>query len=140
MKEKLLNFTFCLFCMICILFIFTHNHEVASIIIQAVNLFLNRVFVSLFPMFIINDLLIHFQLPYYFYITFHSVFQKIFKTSGICAYVFVMSLISGTPSQAYILKNLVENNKISEEEASHYLYFTYFSNPLFFGFYAFPII
>ena len=42
-----------------------------------------------------------------------------------------MSLISGTPTNAYILKSLVSTNKISDAEATHYLYFTYFSNPLF---------
>lgn len=131
MKEKILNFTFCLFSILCIIFIFKNNKEVATIMIKATNLFLNKVFVSLFPMFIINDLLIAFHFPYYFYILFHTLFKKIFHTSGISAYVFIMSLISGTPSNAYILKNLVETNKITEEEASHYLFFTYFSNPLF---------
>lgn len=131
MKEKFLNFTFCLFCLISIFFIFINNQEVAKILIEAVNLFFKKVFVSLFPMFIINDLLISLNMPYYFYKIFHSLFSTIFKTSGICAYVFIMSLISGTPSNAYILKSLVENDKLSKAEASHYLYFTYFSNPLF---------
>ncbi len=131
MKEKIFNFIFCIFCFISIIFIFTNNTEVANIILDATNLFLKRVFVSLFPMFIINDIMISLNIPYYFYKLFNKLFNKIFKTSGICAYVFIMSLISGTPSNAYILKNLVENNKISNKEASHYLYFTYFSNPLF---------
>jgi len=111
--------------------IFKNNKEVADVIINATNLFLNKVFVSLFPMFIINDFLINANLPFYFYKIFNKPFKRIFKTSGICAYVFIMSLISGTPSNAYILKNLVERNKLTNEEASHYLYFTYFSNPLF---------
>lgn len=131
MKEKILNFTFCLLCIICLIFIFQNNNEVASIIMNAVNLFFSKVFVSLLPMFIINDILISLNFPYYFYIIFNNIFKKIFKTSGICAYVFIMSLISGSPSNAYILKSLVENNKITSEEANHYLYFTYFSNPLF---------
>lgn len=131
MKEKIGNFTFCLFCMIAIFFIFQNNLKVANIIISAINLFLNKVFVSLFPMFILNDLLIAFSFPYYFYLLFNSIFRKHFSTSGICAYVFVMSLISGTPSNAYILNSLVENKKLTREEANHYVSFTYFSNPLF---------
>lgn len=131
MKKNIFNFTFCLLCVICIFFIFSHNSDVARIIITAVNLFLNKVFVSLFPMFIINDILIALSFPFYFYIIFKTLFKKLFKTSGICAYVFFMSLISGTPSNAYILKSLVENKNITELEATHYLTFTYFSNPLF---------
>ena len=131
MKEKLLNFTFCLFSFLSIFFIFKNNKEVASIIIEAVNLFFKRVFVSLFPMFILNDILIFLNIPYYFYLIFNKIFLKVFHTSGIGAYVLFMSLISGTPSNAYILKELVSERKISEKEASHFLSFTYFSNPLF---------
>ena len=131
MNEKISNFTFCLFCFISIIFIFTNNKEVAIIIINAVNLFLQKVFVSLFPMFIINDILINLNVPYYFYLIFNKLFSKIFKTSGLGAYVFIMSLISGSPSNAYILKELTVNNKISILEANHLLQFTYFSNPLF---------
>ena len=131
MKKKLMDFTFCLFCFISIIFIFKNNKEVANVIIEAVNLFLKKVFVSLFPMFILNDILINLNIPYYFYLLFNKLFLKVFKTSGLGAYVFIMSLISGTPSNAYILKELVELEKISLEEANHFLTFTYFSNPLF---------
>ena len=131
MKEKISNFTFCLFCFISIFIIFKHNAEVATIIIKAVNLFLTKVFVSLFPMFIINDILINLNIPYYFYLIFNKLFVRVFHTSGLGAYVFIMSLISGTPTNAYILKELVNDQKLSSKEASHYLMFTYFSNPLF---------
>lgn len=131
MKKKLMDFTFCVFCFISLIFIFKNNKEVANVIIEAVNLFLKKVFVSLFPMFILNDILINLNIPYYFYLLFNKLFLKVFKTSGLGAYVFIMSLISGSPSNAYILKELVELEKISLEEANHFLTFTYFSNPLF---------
>ena len=131
MKEKIGNFTFCLFCFICIFFIFYNNKEVAAIIIEATNLFLIMFIVSLFPMFIINDILINANVPYYFTRLCNRFFIKIFHTNGLGAYVFFMSLISGSPSNAYILKGLVEEEKLTEEEASHLLTFTFFSNPLF---------
>ncbi len=131
MKEKYLDFTFCFICVISIVFIFKNNTEVALTIIEACHLFLTKVFVSLFPMFIINDILISINIPYYFYKLFNKPFTKLFKTSGLASYVLIMSLISGTPSQAYILKNLQKENKITINEANHFLYFTYFSNPLF---------
>ena len=131
MKEKFLNFIFCLFCFTSIFLILKNNTEVAEVIINAVNLFFKKVFVSLFPMFILNDLLISLNIPYYFYLLFNKLFIKVFSTSGLGAYVFIMSLISGTPSNAYILKELVEEKNLTNEEASHLLAFTYFSNPLF---------
>ncbi len=131
MKEKIINFTICLLIFITIFFIFNHNTLIASTILQGINLFFTKVFVSLFPMFIINDFLISLNIPYYFSKIFHNLFSKLFNTSGTCAYVFFMSLISGTPSSAYIIKNLYADHLISLEEANHYLTFTYFSNPLF---------
>lgn len=77
MKEKILNFTFCLFCFMSIILIFKHNKEVANVIINATNLFLKKVLVSLFPMFIINDILIHLDIPYYFYKIFNQSIYKI---------------------------------------------------------------
>ncbi len=131
MKEKILNFTFCLCLFTLIYIIFKNNKEVSLVILDALNLFLTRVFVSLFPMFIINDLLINENIPFYFYKLFNNLFKKIFKTSGILAFILIMSLISGTPSSAYIIKNMYLDKKITVEEANHYLMFTYFSNPLF---------
>ncbi len=131
MKEKCLNFTFCLICFISLIFIFTHNSAIMSTIKSAIDLFFTRVFPSLFPMFILNDLLISLNVPHLFYHLFHNFFPLIFRTSGISSYVFIMCLLSGTPSQAYILTNLVSQNYLTPEEANHYLYFTYFSNPLF---------
>ena len=131
MKKKLKDLSFCFMCFLIITFLITHNKIVATTLIDAVNLFLRKVFVSLFPMLIINDILIQKNIPIYFYHLFKSIFPKIFKTSGIASYVLIMSLLSGTPSNAYILKELVNNKQIKTDEANHLLMFTYFSNPLF---------
>ncbi len=121
MKKNILNFTFCLCLVWAIVIIFSYNKEVQAIILEGLNLFFNRVFVSLFPMFILNDLLIWSNIPIYI----------ARKTKSLSFYVFFMSLISGSPSNAYMLKNLVNNNYLTIGEANYYLYFTYFSNPLF---------
>lgn len=131
MKKNITNFIFNLFLVWIIFFLFSYNKEISIVILEGMNLFLTKVFVSLFPMFLLNDILINQNIPYYFYLIFNNIFKKIFKTSGILAYVLIMSLISGTPTNAYILKNLVNNNFLTYQEANHYLYFTYFSNPLF---------
>ena len=131
MKEKLLNFTFCLFCFFSLFLIFKNNKEVTNIIINALNLFFKRVFPSLFPMFILNDFFQNLNLPFYFYLIFNKPFTKIFNISGIGCYLFIMSLLSGSPTQACIIKNLVNTNQITIKEANHFLMFTYFSSPLF---------
>ena len=100
-----------------IILIFKYNNIVLSSTISATKLWFYKVFPYLFIMIIINDSLINLNII------------KLFKNSSI--YVFLMSLISGTPSSAYILGNLYKNNSLSQNNANYILLFTYFTNPLF---------
>ncbi len=113
MKKILLYLTI----FILILIIFLNYSIVLDSTIYAVNLWLYKVFPYLFIMIIINDILIS------------SDFESLFKNNSL--YVFVMSLLSGTPTSAYIISNLYKQNKMSKNNANITLLFTYFSNPLF---------
>ena len=113
MKKILLYLTI----FILILLIFFNYSVVLDSTIFAVNLWLYKVFPYLFIMIIINDILIC------------SDFQSLFKNTSL--YIFIMSLLSGTPTSAYIITNLYKLNKISKNNANITLLFTYFSNPLF---------
>ncbi len=131
MKQKIIQFLLFLLSLLSLVFIFFHNKEVASVILDSCNIFLKKVFVSLFPMFILNDIFISLGLPQVLAITMTPIFKVLFKTNGLVAYVFFMSMLSGTPSNAYILKELVRENAMDIKSANHALTFTYFSNPLF---------
>lgn len=111
--------------------IFLHNQEVKEQIIFGTELWITKVFPSLFPMFILSELLIAYQFPDLLAKIFSTPFQKFFHATPYGAFAFFMSLISGTPSSAYIIKQLVLEKKITEEDANHLLTFTFFSNPLF---------
>ena len=113
MKRKLLYLTI----LILIFLIFKNYTTVLDSTVLAVELWLYKVFPYLFIMIIINDILIS------------ANFASMFKNASI--YVFVMSLLSGTPTSAYIITNLYKNNKMSKNNAHITLLFTYFSNPLF---------
>lgn len=91
----------------------------------------NNIFPSLFPFFMLSELL-----SYYGFIEFSSelckgVMQKVFKMRGECAFILILSLISGFPSNAKFTKELYEKGMIDEKEGSKILTFTHFSNPLF---------
>ena len=131
MKEKIVNFIYIMISFTILLIIFKNNSNIKEITFDSISLFINKVFSSLFPMFIMQDVLIDLNVPYYFYIIFNKPFNKLFKISGTLSYIFIMSLISGTPTNSYIIKKLYDDGYISSEEASHSLYFCYFSNPLF---------
>lgn len=114
-----------------LLLILFQSGEVKQNIITATELWITQVFPSLFPMFIVSDLLIHYHFPELLANILGKPFAKIFHTSSYGIFVFIMSILSGTPSSAFILKDLTEEGKLTKEEASFLLSFTFFSNPLF---------
>ena len=100
-----------------IILIFKNYEIVLKSALDATTIWLNKVFPYLFIMIIIQDLLINLN------------FSSFFKNTAI--YIFIMSLLSGTPSGTYIISKLKEQNIISKEYANTCLIFTFFANPLF---------
>ena len=96
-----------------------------NIIIDSVNasldIFINNIFVSLFPFFLLADILINYNYIYYL--------SKIFKFKY--SYIILMSMISGLPSNAKYISNLLDNNQISTHDAEILLSITFFPNPMF---------
>jgi len=114
-----------------LLLIFFNSQEVKQNIITATELWATAVFPSLFPMFILSHLLIDYQFPEFLSNLCGKTFTKLYKTSSYGLFVLIMSFLSGTPSSAFLIKDLTERKKITIEEANFLLSFTFFSNPLF---------
>lgn len=113
MKRKIIY----LCCFTFIFLSFKNYTLVLNSTVLAVELWLNKVFPYLFIMIVINDILIK------------ANFSKVFKNPS--TYIFIMSILSGTPSSAYIAGNMTRENKISKQYGNTTLLFTYFNNPLF---------
>jgi len=131
MKNKSFKYLIICICLFIVYFILTNNKLINENIIFAINLWITKVFPSLFPMFILNELLIFSDLPKIISKFFNKLAHKTLKISGTSLYVFIMSIFSGTPSNAIILNKLIENNAITKEEASLTLSYTFFSSPIF---------
>lgn len=131
MKKAKKNFIMVCGILILLLLILQNSLRVKENIIFSVELWLTQVFPSLFPMFVLSDLLIQYNFPNYLANVLGPIFTKIFRTSPNGVFIFIMSLISGTPSSAFLLKSFLEEKLINEKEASFLLTFTFFSNPLF---------
>lgn len=113
MKRKLLIISIIAF----IGLIFTNYNLVLTSTIKATDIWLNKVFPYLFIMIILNELLINLD------------FAHLFKNAS--HYIFIMSLLSGSPTSAYIINSLYQENYLTKNNANLNLLFTYFSNPLF---------
>lgn len=113
MKKKIIYLTI----FSCFILIFKNYYILRTTIFNAFNLWLNNVFPFLFIMIILNDILLSLNIFNYF--------------SNKYNYIFFTSLLSGTPSNAYIIKNLYQKKIINNKVANYSLLTTYFCNPLF---------
>lgn len=128
-KIKKYSLTFLIFTIIILLF--KYNYILQKSVIDGVTLWLTKVFPSLFIMFILNDLIINLDILNSLTKLINPIFNKIFKTTGNCSDVFMLSIFSGTPASAFIIKEMLNTNQITINDANKLISFTFFSNPLF---------
>lgn len=112
-----------------LLFIFNRQMILLSGI-EAINVWTNTIFPLLFPTFILSDLLIASGLVNIITKLVGKVYSKIFKLSPYGMYIFLISLIAGTPTNAKNLKILRDNNYINDLEITKILSTCIFFNPL----------
>ena len=111
--------------------ILTESESILNSVSFSLNIFKNNIFPSLFPFFVLSNLLIKCGIPEFMGNLFKGIMNKVFKIKGVCAFIFFMSIISGNPANAKYTRELYLENKINKYEATKILCFTCFSNPLF---------
>lgn len=131
MKKSLYSLTVASSIFMLLINIFINSSSLSSVIEFSINLFIKNIFPSLFPMFILSSLLIAIDMPKVLGNIFSPFINKVFKTKGEAGFVFFMSMISGFPSSAKYIDDLIENKSISALDGKKILLFTFFSNPLF---------
>lgn len=111
--------------------ILTHPELTINTVLSALDIWKTSIFPSLFPFFILSELLIQYGFVELISELFKNIMLKTFKINGYASFVFIMSLISGFPSSAKYTRELYLDKKLNEFEATKLLTFTHFSNPLF---------
>ena len=94
------------------------------------NICINNLFPSFIPFMFLSNFLINYNFTDELSDILKSLMKK-FKISKNCSIVFIMSLFSGTPTNAIYINNLLNNNLIDIKDAENCLYFCHFSNPIF---------
>ena len=102
-------------------FLFTNMEVLRGSVSNTGYLFLNNVLPNILPMFIISKLLINYNLPYYLSLVTHCPYS----------YMFMSSLLCGSPSSAIIAKDMLDKGIIDIENANVYIMCSFFLNPLF---------
>ena len=97
----------------------------------ALNIWVNNLIPTLFPFFIISDILINFNLNEYIPKFLKNICKFLFNINDNMLTILILSIISGFPSNARITRALYDEGFITCEDASQILTFTHFANPLF---------
>jgi len=111
--------------------ILIYSSDVIKSVRFAFDIWKNNVFPSLFPFFVLSEILIKLGFVEITGKLFKPVMKILFKTSGESAFIFIMSIISGNPANAKYTRELYLNNDLDENEATKILCFSCFANPLF---------
>lgn len=111
--------------------ILTSSSSIMETVSFSFGIWKNNIFPSLFPFFVLSEFLVNYGFIELVSEIFKPIMTKLFRVNGVCAFVFIMSLISGFPSNSKYVRELYMNGLINEYEGTKLLTFTHFSNPLF---------
>ena len=111
--------------------ILTEAKSILSSVSFSLSIWKNNIFPSLFPFFVLSEIMIRYGIPEFIGNLLKPFMSKLFKLTGPSAFIFVMSIISGNPSNAKYTRELYLNGNLNKYEATKILCFTCFANPLF---------
>lgn len=131
MKKKIITFVIVLTILIMGMEVLLKSSYVMVAVSFSLSLWLDNIFPSLFPFFVISNLLINCGFASFLGELLKPFMYKIFRIKGEASFVLVMSMLSGFPSSAKYTRELYDKGLLNGDEASKLLTFTHFSNPLF---------
>lgn len=106
------------------------NRSAVSIaVINGFNIWLNQLLPALFPFFIFSDMFVSSGIASDLCKKIGPLFAKVFNTSKYSFFIFLISLASGSPTNAKNIKNMLDTGYIFNDEAEKILCFTCFFNP-----------
>lgn len=130
--KKILSSILIMIILIFIMFeILTSSSSILETVSFSFNVWKNNIFPSLFPFFVLSHFLVNYGFIELVSEIFKPIMNRVFKVKGVGAFVFIMSLVSGFPSNSKYVRELYLKGFINEYEGTKLLTFTHFSNPLF---------
>ena len=112
-----------------ILILFIKNIDVViSSTYEASILFFTKVFVSIFPFIILIDILLYYDYQDFLNKIFGNILSKIFNIDKNACIIFILSILTGCPSNAIYIKDMLDNKLIDIETSNRILLFSYFQS------------
>lgn len=126
--KNIITFIILIFFLIIML---TNPNILTKSVYYSINLFIKYIFPALFPFFLLSDILINYSFTYYIGKVFNKFFSFIFNIGEEESFVFILSFISGQPSNAKYIKDLLDKKIISINNANVLLSYTIIPSPMF---------
>lgn len=111
-----------------VLFLLLFNINIVLFSVKDASvLFFNKIFISIFPFIILNDILIYYNYPLFIKRSFiGKIISKVFNIDHNLTTIFILSILSSHPNNAIYVKNMLDKGLIDINEANKILAFTYF--------------
>ena len=107
MFQKVISMSIITLLLSIAVFILTQSQAVMSSVIFSFQIWKNNIFPSLFPFFLLSELLIQYGFVEFLGELLKPLMNRVFRISNRTAFIFVMSIISGFPSNAKYTKALL---------------------------------
>ena len=131
MKKIITSIFIMLVLLFCAYEILSESETIMNSVTYSFDIWANNLFPSLFPFFVLSEILVNYGFVELVSELFKPIFTKLFKSNSNASFVFIMSMLSGFPSNAKYTRQLYLDGKLTDKEASKILMFTHFPNPLF---------
>ncbi len=126
--KKFISIVIFLLFIILILF---NSLDIMESIRLSFSICINNLFPSLIPFMLISNILINYNFIDDLSDIFGKIMNNVFKVNKNCSFAFIMSMISGTPSNSKYLKDLMDNELITIDDCIKCMKFCHFTNPIF---------
>ena len=93
---------------------------------EASILFFNKVFISIFPFIILSEILIYYDYHIFLNKIFCNFLSKLFNIDKNSTIVFILSMLTSSPSNSIFIKDMLDNNLIDIKTANKIICYTYF--------------
>ena len=129
--TKKSNIFFLYFLILIEILILLNSNIVINAVRSSIKIFLISVFPSLVPTMVIGIMLVKNNVYEIIPKFIKNIFKKVFNYNDYMTSIFIISLITGTPSNALYINEYLDKGLITNNEAESLLLSTHFINPLF---------